>query len=140
MALFFFIRCSSDTLCTLPPSSKHFSSIRNNSSFRQKHTGVLDGSDSSDGTLYPLMEIYALPFAQAMGHVAYISPSLCCCNVVTCTHHQNKTCVTLFTGAAVMLLPGTQRLAMCMPCFDHVLHHTSPQGLYIRCRTLRMYV
>jgi hypothetical protein len=30
--------------------------INNNSSFRLKHPGVPDGSDSSDGTLYPLTE------------------------------------------------------------------------------------
>jgi hypothetical protein len=35
--------------------------ISNNSGFRQKHTGVLDSSDSSDGTSYPLMENYMLP-------------------------------------------------------------------------------
>jgi len=32
--------------------------------------------------------------------------------VVTYTHHQNDTCVTVFTGAAVMLTPFTQRLAV----------------------------
>ena len=32
--------------------------------------------------------------------------------VVTYTHHQNDTCVTLFAGAAVMLKPFTQRLAI----------------------------
>ena len=37
------------------------------SSFRQKHPGVLDGSDGSDGTLYPLTENYTLLVAQATG-------------------------------------------------------------------------
>ena len=32
--------------------------------------------------------------------------------VVTYTHHQNDTCVTLFAGAAVMLKPFTQPLAI----------------------------
>ena len=32
--------------------------------------------------------------------------------VVTFTHHQKGTCVTLFAGAAFMLKPFTQRLAM----------------------------
>jgi hypothetical protein len=41
--------------------------ISNNSSFHQKHPGVLDGSDGSDGTLYPLTENYMLPVAQATG-------------------------------------------------------------------------
>jgi hypothetical protein len=37
--------------------------ISNNSSFRQKHPGVPDGSDGSDGMLYPLTENYTLPVA-----------------------------------------------------------------------------
>jgi hypothetical protein len=41
--------------------------IRNNSSFRLKHQGVPDSSDSSDGTSYPLTENYTLPVAQATG-------------------------------------------------------------------------
>ena len=32
--------------------------------------------------------------------------------LATYTHHQNDTCVTLFSGAAVMLKPFTQRLAI----------------------------
>jgi len=44
--------------------------ISNNSSFRQKHPGVADGSDGSDGTLFPLTENYTLPVAQATGRVA----------------------------------------------------------------------
>jgi len=47
--------------------------ISNNSSFRLKHPGVPDGSDSSDGTSYPLTENYTLPVAQATGRVAYQS-------------------------------------------------------------------
>ena len=41
--------------------------ISNNSSFRQKHPGVRDGSDGSDGTSYPLTENYMVPVAQATG-------------------------------------------------------------------------
>jgi hypothetical protein len=37
--------------------------ISNNPSFRQKHPGVLDGSDGSDGTSNPLTENYTLPVA-----------------------------------------------------------------------------
>jgi len=37
--------------------------ISNNSSVRQKHPGVPDGSDGSDGTSYPLTENYTLPVA-----------------------------------------------------------------------------
>jgi len=75
--------------------------ISNNSSFRQKHPDVLDGSDGSDETSYFLTENYTLP-------VAYVL----FCFVVTFTHHQKDTCVTLLAGAAVMLKPFTQRLAM----------------------------
>jgi hypothetical protein len=44
--------------------------IINNDSFCQNHPGVPDGSDGSDGTLYPLRENYTLPVAQATGHIA----------------------------------------------------------------------
>jgi hypothetical protein len=44
--------------------------ISNNPGFRLKHPGVLDGSDGSDGTSYPLTENYTLPVAQATGRVA----------------------------------------------------------------------
>jgi len=82
--------------------------IRNNSSFRQKHHGVPDGSDGSDRTSYTLTEKCMLPVAQATGRVVYVLLYF----VVTFTHHQKDTCVTLFAGAAVMLKPFTQRLAM----------------------------
>jgi len=77
--------------------------ISNDPSFRQKHPGVPDCSDGSDGTSYPLMENYTLP-------VALHTYLLHC--VVTYKHHQNDMCVTLFAVAAVMLKPFTQRLAM----------------------------
>jgi hypothetical protein len=44
--------------------------ISNNPCFRLKHPGVPDGSDGSDGTLYPLTEYYMLSVTQAMGYVA----------------------------------------------------------------------
>jgi hypothetical protein len=72
------------------------SDINNNPSFRQKHLGVPDGPVGSDGTAYPLLENYTLP-------IAYLPPVLCDWNVVMYMYHQNDTCVTLFTGAAVML-------------------------------------
>jgi len=77
--------------------------ISNNPSFRLKHAGVPNGSDGSDGTLYPLTENYTLPVAQATGRVPYLPPSLCSWNAVTYTHNHNDTYVTLFTGVAVML-------------------------------------
>ena len=103
--------------------------ISNNSSFRLKHPGVPDGSDGSDGTSYPLTENETRAVAQATGRVAYLPcggyltmppilatrrvvyysrrsgvrlPLLCVRNVVTYTHHQNDTYVTLFAGVAVM--------------------------------------
>jgi len=85
--------------------SKH---ISNNSDFRQKHPGIPYGSDGSDGTSYPLTKNYTLPIAQATSRVAHVLHYF----VVTFTHHQKDTCVTLFARAAVMLKPLTQRLAM----------------------------
>jgi len=82
--------------------------ISNNSSFGQKHLGVPDSSDGSDGTSYPLTENYTLPVAQAMGRVACVLLYF----VVTLTLHQKDTCVTLFAGAAVKMKLFTQRLAM----------------------------
>jgi len=103
--------------------------ISNNSSFRLKHPGVPDGSDSSHGTSYPLTENRTRPFAQATGRVAYLPcsgyytmppilatrrvvyysrrsgvrlPLLCVQNMVTYRHHPNDTYVTLFAGVAVM--------------------------------------
>jgi hypothetical protein len=73
--------------------------ISNNTSFRLKHPGVPDGSDGSDGTLYPLTEKYTLPTAQVTGPFAF-SPALLCARYM---HHQNDRCVTLFAGAAVIL-------------------------------------
>jgi len=104
-------------------------SVSNNYSFRLKHAGVPDGSDGSDGTSYPLTENYTWLVAQAMGYVAYLPcggyytmplilvmrhvvyyarrsgirlPLLCIRNVVTWTHHQNDTYVTLLAGVGVM--------------------------------------
>jgi len=55
-------------MSNIPEESKDaiFNS-NNNSSFCQKHPGVPDGSDVSDGTSYPLTENYTLPVAQATG-------------------------------------------------------------------------
>jgi len=44
-------------------NSLDYSYISNDCSFRQKHPGVPDGSDCSDGTSYPLTENYTLPIA-----------------------------------------------------------------------------
>jgi len=44
--------------------------ISDNSSFCQKHLGVPDSSDGSDGTSYPLTENHMLPVAQATDRVA----------------------------------------------------------------------
>jgi len=103
--------------------------ISNNPGLRLKHLGVQDGSDGSGGTSYPLTENQMSPVAQAAGRVAYIPcggyftipdiratrrvvyyarrsgirlPLLSVRNVVTYTHHQSDTYVTLFAGVAVM--------------------------------------
>ena len=83
-------------------------SITNYSSFRQTHPGVPDSSDGVDGTSYPLMDNYMLPIAQATGCITPVLRYF----VVTFTHQQKNTCVTVFAGAAVMLNRCTQRLAM----------------------------
>jgi hypothetical protein len=44
--------------------------ISNKPGFHLKHPGVPDGSDGSDGTLYPLTENCTLPVAQATCRVA----------------------------------------------------------------------
>jgi len=82
-----------------------FIDISNNSSFRQKHLVIPDGSD---GTSYSLLENNTLPAAQATGLVVYVLLYF----VVTFMHHKKDTCVTLFAGAAVILKPFTQCLAL----------------------------
>jgi len=82
--------------------------ISNNPSFRQKHPGVPDSSDGSDGTSYPVTVNYTLPVAQATGSVAHMPP-LVFGDVYA---HQNDKCVTRF---AVILKPFTQRLAIFLP-------------------------
>ena len=59
------------------------SHISNYSNVRQKHPGVPDGSEGSDGTSYQLTENYTLPVTQATGRVAYVLLYL----VVMSTHH-----------------------------------------------------
>jgi len=56
--------------------SEQIEYIGNDPSFRQKHPGVPDGSDGSDGTSYPLTENYMLPVAQATGRVTHVPPLL----------------------------------------------------------------
>jgi hypothetical protein len=79
--------------------SREQSYISNNSSFRLKHPGVLDGSDGLGGTMYPLMEYYTPPVGQVPGHVVYSPPLLS----ARYAHHQKNMCVSLFAGAAVIL-------------------------------------
>jgi len=91
--------------------------IRNNPSFRLKHPGVPHISDGSDGVSCPLTENITLPVAQAMGRIAYFPLLHCAWNLVMYTLHHNDMCVTVVAGAAVMLQPFTQRLAMIIPFF-----------------------
>jgi len=94
---------SSNRTCKAARTARGSSCISNDPSFRQKHPGVPDGSDGSDGTSYPLTENYTLPVA--------LQTYLLYC-VVTYKHHQNDTCGTLFAVAAVMLKRFTQHLVM----------------------------
>jgi hypothetical protein len=77
--------------------------ISNNPSFGQKHLGVPDGSDGSHRTLYHLTENFTFPVVLAMHRVADLPSILFTSNVVINMHHENNKCVTLSTGAAVML-------------------------------------
>jgi len=81
--------------------------ISNNPSFCLKHPGVPDGSDSSDGTSYPLTENYMLPVAQATGRVAYVPPLLCGDIYASSERHM---CYTLRRGCsyaeALYTMPG----------------------------------
>jgi len=77
-------------------SEKSSSLISNAPDFRLKQPGVPDGAAWSHGTSYALTENHTLPVALHM-YLLYF--------VVTDTHHQNDTCVTLFAGAAFMLKP-----------------------------------
>jgi len=107
--------------------------ISNTPSFHQECPGVPDGPDDSDWTSYPLTVNQTRHVAQATGRIAYLPcdgyytmapiaatrrveyypmdtrqsgvalPLPYVRNVVTCTHQQNNTCVTLFPGAAVIL-------------------------------------
>jgi len=108
--------------------------MSNNSSFRQKHPGVPDGCDGSDRTSYPLTDNYTLPVNQATGHVAYVLLSF----VLMFTDHQKDTCVTLFAGAAVMLMPFTQCLAMLN--HSYYLSFNNFQNLYIQFVFSSMYL
>jgi hypothetical protein len=124
---------SSSSATTLVP-------VSNNHSLRQKYQCILDGSRSSDGISYCLMENYTLPVTQATGPIAYLPPLLGVRNVVVYMHHQNDKCVTLSPQAAVLLSPLTQCLAMMMPLSGRVLHVSSPLLLYLGWCTLRIYV
>jgi len=81
--------------------------ISNNSSFRQKHPGVPDGSDGIDGTSYPLTENYTLTVAQGIRRVAYLPPLLC---GDICAPSEGHVCYTLRRGCsyaeAVYTTPG----------------------------------
>jgi len=115
-------------------------SISKNLSFRRKHPRVLDGSDGSDGSLYPLRNRYTLPVAQVTGHISSLPPVLCSRKMVMYMHHQNDKCVTLFAGVAVILQLFTQRVAMFMPFSSRVPQFTSSILVYIRCYSLPRYV
>jgi hypothetical protein len=100
-------------------------SIRNNPSFCQERQGVPDCSDISDGTLYSMTENYILSVTQETGYISYLPPLLSVRNVVIYSHYLNVTCVTLITGAPVMLQLFTQCQVMIVPFSGWVPHFTS---------------
>jgi len=121
--------------------------INNDTSFREKHPGVLDGSDCSDGTSYPLTENHTLPVAQAMGRVAFVPPLLCGDVYAPSERH---VCYTLRMdcsyGVAVYTKPGDvyaflRPIATCCTLIYvqlgdcHVLQYSLRFG-YIACRCI----
>jgi len=110
--------------------------ISNNPGFRQEHTGVPHGSDSYDRISYMLREKYMLSIPHASGWIGKLHSSLCVQNMVMYTHHLNNMCVTLFTGASVILQLFTQCLVKFIPFSGQVPHFASPLLIVIGCRTL----
>jgi hypothetical protein len=78
--------------------------ISNNPTFRLKHTGVLDGSDGSDATLYQLTENYTLPVA-LLTRLHYYAPGK--------APSERHVCYTLRRG-----------------CSYTVAIHTTPRNVY----------
>jgi len=107
--------------------------IISNASFRLKRPGVPDGSDGSDRTSYTLTENYTHPIAQATGRLAYLPPLGC----TWYTHHQNDTCVTLFTG--LQLCCSRLHNAWWCLCLSSADSHIVPLS-YIECRTRPIHV
>jgi len=88
--------------------------ISNIPSFRQKHPGVPDGSDGSDGTSYPLTENSTLPVAQATGRIAHVPPLLFGDVYAPSERH---VCCTLRSGcsyAEAVFSPATASLEMLL--------------------------
>jgi len=105
-------------------------------SFRQKYPGVLVDSASFDGTSYHRMGKYTLPVTEVTYRIAYIPPLLC---ALICTIHMTH---VLHSSQGLQLCCSRLHNAwQCLCLFpDRVPHFTSPQLLYIGCRTLPIYV
>jgi len=71
--------------------------ISNDTGFHQKHQGVPDGCDGSDGTSYPLTENFTLPIAQGTGGVARVPPVLF---VDVYASSERLVCYTLRSGCS----------------------------------------
>jgi hypothetical protein len=62
-----------------------------------------------------MTENYILSVTQETGYISYLPPLLSVRNVVIYSHYVNVTCVTLITGAPVLLQLFTQRQVMIVP-------------------------
>jgi len=86
----------------------------NHPSFCQKHPGVPDGSDGSDGTSYPLKDNYTLPVTQATGRVAHVPPLLV---GDVYTQSERHVCYTVRSGcsyAEAVVSPAAASLEMLL--------------------------
>ena len=102
-------------------------SISNDPIFRQKHAGVPDGSEGSDGTWHAFTENYTLPFAQATGRVANVPPVL---GGDVYASSERHVCYTLRRGCsyaeAVYKMPGDRRQA-----WEHLESHSCIQFVFL---------
>jgi len=102
-------------------------SIRNSRVFRTALTALTEPR-----TLWQRITRYPLPRRRVPLHTYLLY------FVVTFTHHQKDTCVTLFAGAAVMPKPFTQRLAMLIHGYS--LSFNNFQNLCIQFLFSSMYL
>jgi len=113
------------------------SGISNDPSFRQKHPGVPDGSDSFDGTSYTPTENYTLPVAHATGLIAHVPPLLL---DDVYTPSEGHMCYTLRSGcsyAEAVLSPAAASLEMLL--VDLEIIATSYRSMIFKTYAFRLY-